>query len=118
MAEEPHEPSTLSVRGVLLGGAVIAASVLITLLAARGVLEAFGELPPVVIGKPFTRTAGPPLEASPQEDLEKYRAEEHRKLEQYRLVDEQSGVVHIPIERAMALLAAEHDKTEKGQAER
>ena len=118
MAEEPHEPSTVSVRGVLIGAGGIAVSVLITLLGARAILEAFGELPPVIIGKPFARTSGPPLEVSPQEDLEKFRAEERRKIEQYRLVEEQNGVVQIPIERAMALLAAEHDKAAAGQAER
>src|SRR5690349_1640748 len=119
MAEEPHEPSTLSVRGVLIGAAGIALSVLITLLAAHALLEVFRELPPVITGKPFTRTAGPALEVSPREDLEKFRAEERRKIEQYRLVEEQKGVVQIPIERAMTLLAAEHDaKAAAGQAEK
>jgi hypothetical protein len=114
MAEEPHERSTVSVRDVLIGAAAIGASVLIALVAARGLMAGFGELPPVVAGKPFARSAGPPLEVNPQEDLKRFREDENRKLEQYRLVDEQSGAVQIPIERAMALLAREHgaDATE------
>ena len=77
-------------------------------LAARALLDHFGRLPPAVTGNPFERAAGPVLELSPREDLQRFRAEERAKLEQYRVIDAQSGIVQIPIERAMDLVAAEH----------
>ena len=61
-----------------------------------------------VPGGPFTRASGPPLEVTPRQALQRYRAEQRRKLEGYHLVDEKAGIVQIPIERAMALLAEEH----------
>lgn len=110
MAEELRERSTVHVRGVLIGAAAILASVLIAVLAARGLMSWFGKPPPQIQGTPFTQAAGPPLEVNPQQDLESYRASERPKLERYRLVDEKGGVVQIPIDRAMALLADEHSK--------
>jgi hypothetical protein len=108
MAEGPRERSEVSVRGVLIGAGAIVAAVLLSLLAARALLDHFGRPPPAVAGNPFSRTAGPALEVRPDEDLLKFRAEEGEKLEQYRVIDAQSGVVQIPIERAMDLVAAEH----------
>ena len=108
MAEEPHEQSTLNVRAVLIGAAAIAAGVLLSLLAARGLLKGFGEPPPPVTGQPFEHVAGPPLEITPGEDLERFRAEERKKLTGYHLIDDKDGIARIPIERAMALLAEEH----------
>src|SRR5689334_19130340 len=108
MAEGPRERSPISVRGVLIGAGAIFASVLVSVLAAGVLLKSSGGEPPAIVGKPFSRVAGPALEATPQEDLRGFRAEERRKLEEYRLVDEKAGVVHIPIERAMAQLAEEH----------
>jgi hypothetical protein len=109
MAEGPREKSTISVRAVLMGAGVIAASVVTSLLAAGALLKISGGTPPPPApGQPFTRAAGPSLETTPQQDLQRFRADEHRKLEGYRLIDEKAGVVHIPIERAMELLAEEH----------
>jgi hypothetical protein len=114
MAEEAHEPSTVSVRAVLIGAAVIAGSVLVALLASWGLLRMSGEPRPrpTPAAQPFARVSGPPLEVTPQTDLARYRAEQRRKLSSYRLIDKQAGVVQIPIERAMALVAQEHDAGE------
>lgn len=108
MADEPHDRSEVSVRGVLIGAAAIVAGVLLSLLAARALLDHFGRPPPAVTGNPFEQAAGPVLELSPREDLQRFRAEERAKLEQYRVIDGQAGIVQIPIERAMDLVAAEH----------
>jgi hypothetical protein len=48
----------------------------------------------------------PRLQASPPVDLETMRAEEDAVLEHYGWVDEQRRVARIPIERAIALMAA------------
>jgi hypothetical protein len=49
--------------------------------------------------------AGPKLQRIPKKGLEALRAQEREQLETYGWVDEDNGVVQIPIERAMELLA-------------
>jgi hypothetical protein len=47
------------------------------------------------------------LQDTPQDDLRKYRRSKAAELEGYRWVDRSGGIVRIPIERAMELVAAE-----------
>jgi len=47
------------------------------------------------------------LQSAPQDDLRSYRRGKAGALEGYRWVDRAGGVVQIPIERAMELLASE-----------
>jgi hypothetical protein len=48
----------------------------------------------------------PRLEVSPQQDLRQMRAAEMALLHSYGWVDRQAGIVRIPIERAIDILAA------------
>jgi hypothetical protein len=48
---------------------------------------------------------GPPLQTDAEGDLQKFRADEERRLNTYYWIDEQKGIVHIPIEQAMKKLA-------------
>jgi hypothetical protein len=50
------------------------------------------------------------LQNKPQQDLHEYRREKAMSLEGYHWVDRAGGVVHIPIERAMELSAAQAQK--------
>jgi hypothetical protein len=50
-------------------------------------------------------TTGPAPQPAPQADLAAFRAEKGALLESYGWVDRPHNVVHIPIERAMRLLA-------------
>jgi hypothetical protein len=52
--------------------------------------------------QPFTT-----LQSAPQDDLRSYRRDKAGALESYRWIDRADGVVQIPIERAMELVAAE-----------
>jgi hypothetical protein len=49
--------------------------------------------------------AGPSLQPLPALDLARFRAEEELALGTYGWVDKDKGIVRIPIERAMGLLA-------------
>jgi hypothetical protein len=53
----------------------------------------------------------PRLETHPAQVLPDYLREEHARLETYRWIDRQHGIVQIPIERAMQKLATQ-DSTE------
>jgi len=52
----------------------------------------------------------PRLQADPLGDMQALRAREREQLEGYAWVDRQAGVVRIPIERAMELLAERRGK--------
>jgi len=49
---------------------------------------------------------GPRLQTDPAGDLQKFRAEEERRLNTYYWIDRDKGIVHIPIEQAMKTLVA------------
>jgi hypothetical protein len=57
------------------------------------------------------------LQSTPQEDLRVYRRAKSAALEGYRWIDRGTGVVQIPIERAMDLIAAEHAAPQPTQSE-
>ncbi len=57
-----------------------------------------------VAAAPQPRPALPPLQISPPADLEKFRAREDSELNSYGWVNHTSGIVRIPITRAMDLL--------------
>ena len=47
----------------------------------------------------------PPLQTAPDEDLARFRAAEQARLGSVGWVDRASGIVHIPVARAMQMLA-------------
>lgn len=46
-------------------------------------------------------------------ELEAYRQEQEQKLAEYFWIDEEAGLVHLPIERAMALVVEEAGEVEE-----
>lgn len=49
--------------------------------------------------------AGPKLESQPSMALSEFRQDENRRLSRYEWIDETRGIVVIPIDRAIAILA-------------
>jgi hypothetical protein len=47
---------------------------------------------------------GPRLQTNPGAELQRFRAEEQKRLDTYYWVDKQKGIVHIPIDEAMKKL--------------
>jgi len=60
----------------------------------------------------------PRLQQRPAEDMRAYRDEQRSVLESYGWVDRNAGVVHIPIEEAMRLLAERGLPARAGEARR
>jgi len=48
----------------------------------------------------------PRLQTTPELDLQAYRREERRRAASWGWIDEKTGVVHIPVERALEIVAA------------
>jgi len=111
-----HERTDVSVRGVLLAaGALAAAGIVVQLVvgaqfaALRGARARENPPAPVAVAPP----GGPPeprLQTTPAEDLAQLRAREDTILDGYGWEDRAAGMVHIPIARAMELVAREAAK--------
>jgi hypothetical protein len=64
---------------------------------------------PLGVARPLSdvlrQSAEPSLQAAPAQDLEAFRKAEDKVLNEYKWIDKTHGVVRIPIERAMDLVA-------------
>lgn len=106
------EPQTLDARTALLTGLGILVGlwlvvVLIYPLFTFFVQERIGAkaLPP----QPMERTGAPPeprIQSNPRQDLQQYEKTGQDQLTQYHWVDRSNGIVSIPIDQAIDLLAA------------
>ncbi len=108
-----HELRDLPARGILLFGIaflIVMAMVFVVATATDFVL--MGHLP----AAPFpavnlqnapvpTLPPEPRLEAEPGQQLQELRSVEDQILHSYGWVDQKAGIVHIPIDRAMDILA-------------
>ena len=110
-----HERTDVSVRGVLLAAALLAAAGIVVQLvvgvqfaALRGARAR--ESPPPLAAAPPEGPPEPRLQTTPAEDLAQLRAREDTILDGYGWEDRATGVVHIPIARAMELVAREAAK--------
>ena len=107
-----HERTDLPIRPIVLGAvglAVLAAVVQLILVLQLADLrrDRAREVPPpspIAAAAPEEPPA-PRLQTSPASDLAALRTEEQAVLESYGWQDRSAGVVRIPIERAMALVA-------------
>lgn len=106
-----HEKTDVQIRPLVIFGIGLAALTVIALLAmwltfdrlqARGAAKAI-PAPPLAAERP--PTPGPRLQVSPEADLEQWLAAEHEKLNSYGWVNREAGIVRIPIDRAIELIA-------------
>jgi hypothetical protein len=116
-----HETSDVNVRGIFgfgIGLAVGTALVALLLFGAFSVMVERFTPAPAVTSSPLTRSRPvvpeskqhaetafpePRLQPDAAEDLVKFREAEHHRLHSYGWVDQNAGIVHIPIERAKEL---------------
>ena len=109
--ETGHELSDLSARNIALFGAGLAIAIAVALLTVYGLMtllrarEARQAEPPSRLAVTPEPVPGPRLLVQPGRALQNMRAEEETRLKSYGWIDEEKGIVHIPIERAMEILA-------------
>ena len=129
MARPPREPSSVesakpietpqyerwdtSIGPILAFAAALAACLVVALLAMRVLQERFGaarhstEVAPENVFGEKPPPPEPHLQATPAVDLAEHRAREEERLSTYGWIDRDAGVVHVPIERAIELVARE-----------
>lgn len=107
------EATDVSARGIALGGFILLLAIWTIVVLLHFVFALFSHYraevspPPQPLAAELKRfPPAPQLQVSPRADLKDLRAYENSKLNHYTWVDRQKGIVGIPIERAMQILAA------------
>ena len=115
MAANSHDDRDLNVSavsrfGIGIGAGVIAAALLMWLLFDRFAARETSLSPQperMIASNPQKEPPEPRLQPKPVIDLKEFRAAEDAILTSYGWVDPDKGVVRIPVERAMELVAKE-----------
>src|SRR5215467_852461 len=104
-----HEQTDWNLRWVFWGGITLIASVVVMLAASWWL---FRELQSSAVDRPMGTAVAPPVEppeprlqVSPYEDWKVMLQREQAILHSYGWIDRSRGIVHIPIEREMELIA-------------
>ena len=109
--EHEHEHSDVNIRALLVSIAVLAAVVLATCLAMWGLFRLYeaGAKKSDPIASPVADTTSTPpepqLQAYPRKDMDDMRHQNDSLLHTYGWTDKAAGKVHIPIDRAIDIMA-------------
>jgi hypothetical protein len=115
-AEALHEPNTVNIPGVVKFLVWLSVAVMVVALLMWGLLHYFdirkaqeapppSPLAPEVRAPPEPRLQGAPGSvSSPAEDIRRFREQEDQTLNSYGWIDQQSGIIRIPIEQAKKLI--------------
>lgn len=109
---EPSPGRDVDVRAIRIGAIAIACGIVFALVAAFFLLRARGpaaNTPPQAFHAP-----APLLQTAPEIERAAYFAEKERLTGSYGWVDRQAGIARIPVDRAMALLAARGGDAKSG----
>ena len=126
--EEPnshgaHEQSDISVGPVskfgvwIVVGVVVSMGLMWLLFHSFEAREQARSVPPPPMAKanPQTQPPEPRLETDPVKSLADFRAAEEARIRSYALIDPEKGIVQLPIERAMELVAKEGLPSREGK---
>ncbi len=106
-----HELGDLSPKSIVLFAVVLSVAILLVLLVSYGLLRRFGtvemrsETQPSPLALTRQAAPGPRLQVNPGRDIAEMRAAEDARLNSYGWVDPKAGIVRIPIDRAIEILA-------------
>jgi len=119
--EPEHEDKDVNVKGIVIAGLAIAVGAFIVFVVSAFLLNwltSRGQQVtqvPSVSPLPTLQPANPPLQVNEPADLKALREEEDKKLNTYQWIDRNKGIVQIPIDRAMEIIANENLRHEQGK---
>jgi len=90
--------------GVFIGGTALVTYGIFKLFVAP-VVPGAEQRPGITVPLPPPPAPNPALQPSPRLDLRKWREEEDEAMNSYGWVDRKKGIVRIPVDRAMDLIA-------------
>lgn len=108
-----HEESDAGINVLGVSGGLLIVLVLISLIVVFVLFNVFAsrqaarEQPPSPLQETRATPAGPQLQSNPAQELQQLRSQNEERLDSYGWVSEDAGVVHIPIDRAMDIIAEE-----------
>ena len=107
-----HETSDANVRAIVAVGIGLVALLGIVLVALTALEASYTQRPLSLTAPPGLEPLPTPqlppeprLETEPGQQLSQYRAQQEQRLSSYGWVDRPNGIVHIPIDRAIEVLA-------------
>jgi uncharacterized protein (DUF58 family) len=106
-----HELSDLSPKNISLFGLGLAALLIVALAVVYGIMVWFRHSAaaraerPVPLAVTTEPRAAPQLLVDPGQSMKQMRQQEDSRLKSYGWIDEEKGIVHIPIDRAIEMLA-------------
>jgi hypothetical protein len=106
-----HEQSSLNIRPIVLFGLGLLALSTVTFVSMGWLFSFFAarqtkiDVLPSPLADPRQLPPEPRLQVAPAQDLQKMRATEDAVLQSYDWVDREAGIVRIPIDRAIEVLA-------------
>jgi hypothetical protein len=109
--EAGYERRDLSVRGVTWCAVALIVAAIVVHVALAGLYKVFEhqhrspDAPSRIAFNTQMTAPKPRLQVEPMKELDQYFAAENQKLNSYGWVDKAAGVVRIPIDRAMDLIA-------------
>jgi hypothetical protein len=109
--EHRHETSDVSPRGLFIFLAMLVIALMTTAAALAWFFRRLEERavradpPPSPLAAERSAPPGPHLQVSPRDDLAELRTAEEETLGRLEWINRQEGVVQIPIERAMEIVA-------------
>jgi hypothetical protein len=115
-AGTPHEPNVVNIPGVVKFLVWLSVAIIVVALLMWGLLHYFAKrkaqeapppspLAPEVRVPPEPRLQGAPGSvSSPAEDIRRFREQEDQMLNSYGWIDQQRGIIRIPIEQAKKMI--------------
>jgi hypothetical protein len=100
-----HERRDVQWQPVVIAGSLLGAMTVLALLATAGFLAHLGDNPAGWPGEPSAGVQDPRLETVPGRELAAYLERQSEELNSYGWVDRSGGVVRIPVERAIDVIA-------------
>ncbi|MEA3212566.1 MAG: hypothetical protein QOE70_5623 [Chthoniobacter sp.] len=103
-----HERRDISARAVMWFAISLVAALIVIFVGTRifeGVLARTDHADATAMAAPRVEPPPPRLQTDPVADLATFRAAEEARLHTYGWIDRNAGLIHVPIERAMDLIA-------------
>jgi hypothetical protein len=107
-----HEPNTIMIRGLAIAAAALIGTGIVVEVILALVMQQFAtkerrldSLYPHRTAIDVDQFPNPRLQENPSVELARMKAEERRRFDAYGWVDPKGGIAHIPVERAMDILA-------------
>lgn len=105
MPERQHESQEPELRGLIVAGVIVSVAIALAIGVCLGLMSLFGGFARPLARAQHNPMPEPHLQPHPLADRQRYDVEQRTLISDYQWVDRRAGIVRIPIDRAMQILA-------------